>query len=100
MRRLVYASLFVLGMGVLSCGQEKKVEAEKPEATKEMEQVDQATEETHDHSGDMAAAVYQCPMKCEGEEKTYDEPGSCPICKMDLKEIEQAAADEEESSEG
>lgn len=27
---------------------------------------------------------YQCPMKCEGE-KVYDEPGSCPICKMELK---------------
>lgn len=27
---------------------------------------------------------YQCPMECEGE-KVYDEVGSCPICKMDLK---------------
>lgn len=31
------------------------------------------------------AAVYQCPMKCEGE-KTYDKPGKCPKCSMDLKE--------------
>ena len=29
------------------------------------------------------ALVYQCPMKCEVN-KTYNEPGSCPICKMDL----------------
>ncbi len=29
---------------------------------------------------------YQCPMKCEGE-KTYNKVGSCPICKMDLKEL-------------
>ena len=29
-------------------------------------------------------AVYKCPMACEGE-KTYNAPGSCPICKMDLK---------------
>lgn len=28
--------------------------------------------------------VYQCPMKCEGE-KTYDKPGSCPVCQMDLQ---------------
>ena len=33
------------------------------------------------------ALVYQCPMKCEGD-KTYDEPGTCPVCKMDLKEVE------------
>jgi hypothetical protein len=30
------------------------------------------------------AAVYQCPMDCE-KGKTYDKPGSCPVCKMDLK---------------
>jgi protein SCO1/2 len=33
------------------------------------------------------AEAYQCPMQCE-DTKTYDEPGSCPICKMDLKLIE------------
>ncbi|MDO9276379.1 MAG: heavy metal-binding domain-containing protein [Lutibacter sp.] len=32
-------------------------------------------------------AAYACPMKCEGE-KTYDQPGSCPKCKMDLKKME------------
>ncbi|WP_233586773.1 SCO family protein [Formosa maritima] len=32
-------------------------------------------------------AVYQCPMMCEGD-KTYEEAGSCPICKMDLQSIE------------
>lgn len=31
--------------------------------------------------------VYQCPMQCEGD-KTYDEPGNCPICKMDKTVIE------------
>lgn len=30
--------------------------------------------------------VYQCPMKCEGE-KTYNQPGSCPVCKMDLVSV-------------
>lgn len=32
--------------------------------------------------------IYYCPMHCEGD-KTYDKPGSCPICGMDL--IEQPA---------
>ncbi len=27
--------------------------------------------------------VYYCPMHCEGE-KTYKEPGNCPVCGMDL----------------
>ncbi|SMC56931.1 heavy metal translocating P-type ATPase [Pedobacter nyackensis] len=26
---------------------------------------------------------YYCPMHCEGE-KTYDKPGNCPVCGMDL----------------
>lgn len=30
--------------------------------------------------------TYQCPMKCEGN-KTYDKPGTCPICGMDLVEM-------------
>lgn len=33
------------------------------------------------------AVIYQCPMHCEGD-KTYDAPGSCPICKMDLEALE------------
>ena len=31
---------------------------------------------------------YKCPMECEGE-KSYTEPASCPVCKMDLREIEK-----------
>lgn len=32
------------------------------------------------------AKAYQCPMKCEGE-KTYDKPGKCPKCGMELQEV-------------
>ena len=38
-----------------------------------------------------AAARYACPMKCEGP-KTYDAPGSCPVCNMKLKPVQAAAA--------
>ncbi|MGY5851626.1 heavy metal translocating P-type ATPase [Salegentibacter sp. F14] len=31
------------------------------------------------------AGVYYCPMHCEGD-KTYDQPGDCPVCGMDLVE--------------
>lgn len=30
--------------------------------------------------------VYQCPMKCEGE-KTYNKPGKCPKCGMDVQDV-------------
>lgn len=35
----------------------------------------------------VTAARYECPMKCEGE-KSYQVKGECPVCHMDLKEIE------------
>ena len=31
------------------------------------------------------SGVYYCPMHCEGD-KTYDKPGACPVCGMDLVE--------------
>ncbi|WP_431135171.1 SCO family protein [Psychroserpens mesophilus] len=34
-----------------------------------------------------SAEMYQCPMKCE-DDKLYNDQGSCPVCKMDLKQIE------------
>jgi Cu+-exporting ATPase len=34
----------------------------------------------HNHH---ATGVYYCPMHCEGD-KTYDKPGDCPVCGMDL----------------
>lgn len=33
--------------------------------------------------------IYYCPMHCEGD-KTYDKPGDCPVCGMDL--VEQPSA--------
>ncbi len=34
---------------------------------------------------DGGSGIYYCPMHCEGE-KTYDKPGNCPVCGMDLVE--------------
>lgn len=31
------------------------------------------------------SGVFYCPMHCEGD-KTYNEPGNCPVCGMDLVE--------------
>ena len=35
--------------------------------------------------------VFYCPMHCEGD-KTYDEPGDCPVCGMDLVEEQSLSA--------
>ena len=34
-------------------------------------------------SKDQQEANYHCPMNCEGN-KTYNQPGKCPVCKMQL----------------
>lgn len=44
------------------------------------------------------AITYACPMECEGD-KTYDEPGSCPVCKMDLVPLETTAETENGNNE-
>lgn len=36
---------------------------------------------------ELATVQYQCPMKCEGD-KTFNEPGTCAICKMDFARME------------
>lgn len=36
----------------------------------------------------ITSEVYICPMRCEGD-KTYDEHITCPVCKMDLKLVEE-----------
>ena len=36
-------------------------------------------------TGGQGTGVYYCPMQCEGN-RTYDAPGDCPVCGMDLVE--------------
>lgn len=50
-----------------------------------------AFEEMNHHSkikieGKSDGSKFICPMRCEGE-KTYSEPGDCPVCGMHLTEI-------------
>jgi len=39
-------------------------------------------------SKDQQEAKYQCPMNCEGN-KTYNQPGECPVCSMQLVMVGQ-----------
>ena len=54
--------------------------------------------EVHDereHDTEMAVNTeFQCPMDCE-KGKTYEKKGSCPVCKMDLKEAKKEEGHEE-----
>ncbi|MBN8682475.1 MAG: hypothetical protein J0L99_07475 [Chitinophagales bacterium] len=51
----------------------------------------------NEHQQHGAATSWQCPMKCEGE-KTYAEAGACPVCKMDLKAVENHSEHKSEGS--
>lgn len=56
--------------------------------------------EHHHHHSEMkkekpkkgvGTGVFYCPMHCEGD-KTYDQPGDCPVCGMDLVEEQNLSA--------
>jgi hypothetical protein len=85
MKRTILTGVLILSLGlfVTSCKENKKstedVKIEKHEHGDSDEEMKKS---------EIAVAEYQCPMKCEGD-KTYHEPGSCPVCKMDLKEVKK-----------
>jgi len=59
--------------------------------------------EQHQHSKDKkkeqpkgkGTGTFYCPMHCE-DDKTYDEPGDCPVCGMDLVEEQNLSATSKE----
>lgn len=48
------------------------------------------SEKKKKESKGQGTGVWYCPMHCEGD-KTYDQPGDCPVCGMDLVEEVSAA---------
>ena len=46
-------------------------------------------------SNEKGTGAFYCPMHCEGN-KTYDKPGDCPVCGMDLVEEQRTASQNEE----
>lgn len=45
----------------------------------------------HDKPKGKGTGVFYCPMHCEGD-KTYNKPGDCPVCGMDLVEEQNLSA--------
>ncbi len=37
-------------------------------------------------SSEVNTDVYECPMKCNNGQ-TYDKPGTCPVCGMELEKV-------------
>jgi len=66
---LSFAIVAMVGISLISCTNSDK----KTESTEQTKQISESK--------------YQCPMKCEGD-KTYNNPGNCPECKMKLKKID------------
>jgi len=105
MKKITFAiALFLtLGLVLTSCNEAKKDEVkqgqeEVQEVEKEAGKIKEVAEsEAHDHSEDMAMAMYQCPMKCEAD-KTYDKEGKCPKCNMDLKKVEKEESNDAEEA--
>ena len=42
-------------------------------------------------TGKQDGGKYYCPMHCEGD-KTYDQPGNCPVCGMNLEKVPSLSA--------
>jgi len=97
MKKIFLNSMLVLSLGlfVTSCNETKK------EAKEQVQEVEKSSDKVksesteQNHSDEMAMSTYQCPMKCEGD-KTYDKPGTCPTCKMDLKKVEASHNDDKD----
>jgi len=66
---ILFSALVCISSFLISCGGNKTENKEQTESPAQQ------------------ATLYQCPMKCEGD-KTYDAPGKCPVCGMDLKPVE------------
>lgn len=80
MKKVVFILAIVATL--TACNKTKTAEANTEAAT-----TTEATTESHEHKEGEAhdeKVAYVCPMDCENG-KTYDKPGKCPKCEMDLE---------------
>ncbi|MDV7187060.1 heavy metal-binding domain-containing protein [Lutibacter sp. TH_r2] len=79
---ILVATIFSMVIMFASCKETKKeaVKTECSEACATSSSCDENKVEATDK------LAYQCPMDCD-KGKTYDVAGTCPTCKMDLKQL-------------
>ena len=85
MKTATILSMIIAMASFVGCGGEHAHEGQAEEVQTEVEK------HAHVH--------YACPMDCE-EGKTYEAPGQCPVCKMDLVEVDEVAETEVEATHG
>jgi len=89
MKKLILMLSVCLTFAMVSC----------KETDKKMDTDAVMHEEHAADKADMAMnAEYQCPMDCE-DGKTYDAPGACSVCAMDLKKLEKEGEHTHEDGE-
>ena len=88
MKKIILSIAIIGAFGFASCTSEKKTE--KQEAEKKEMNHDKVN---HDEK---AVAVYQCPMKCEGDKTYADKDVKCPTCNMSLVEVEREKGENHE----
>jgi hypothetical protein len=87
MKKVIGILALTLLSVTVSCKDNK--ELEHHDSTMHNEEMHmESTEDHHNSKMEETAAVYYCPMKCEGD-KTYDKAGECPKCGMDLVVLEK-----------
>jgi hypothetical protein len=77
-----FALAFAICLSFNACNNAEEVSVEETEVTTQ-DSSGQESHEGHDHEMEASAGAYYCPMKCEGD-KTYEDPGKCAVCGMDL----------------
>ncbi len=102
MKKIVLAIAVVLTLGftVTSCKSEQKEAKEvEKEVVEKVEEVVEKEVVEKEENKEIALAAYHCSMDCE-EGKTYNKPGQCPVCKMDLKLKESKGETDAQDQEG
>jgi Cu(I)/Ag(I) efflux system membrane fusion protein len=72
MKKLLALAILIALVGTLAFGIAGCKKSEETAGVKKVEET---------------AGQYACSMKCEGD-KTYPNPGKCPVCGMALKKVE------------
>jgi len=93
------AALFIGGITMLSgCKNTGKKATPEQEQTAPAQEKMQTPDTAVVDTTQTAEVHYQCSMKCEGD-KTYDKPGKCPKCGMEMVAVNEDMHEEQGETE-
>ena len=91
MKRVFLTAVIALSVAMFSTSCKDGVNKATDASTTEV--VSDKSEAVSTEAKEIEAAVYQCPMDCE-DGKTYNKPGNCPVCNMEIKQVKSEASTE------